>query len=164
MRQTKDKQRDADKWHRETAICPHLKNEKCRSRRNHRSKQTDCGRPLRRPQAENQQASNLSENWNHTRTLSGASARRKHSHARCPAATHLATRDSARCHKDWTCACHLGEGGRDGRRGPVRRRSRPRAQPREKLPSVRDRPKTTNISRSGDSETSQRGMEADTKI
>ena len=34
----------------------------------------------------------------------------------------------------------------------------------KRLPCVRDRPKTTNISRSGDPETSLRGIEADKKI
>ena len=46
--------------------------EKCRSCRNHRSKLAGCGRTRRRPQAENRLASNRSENWNHTRTLSCA--------------------------------------------------------------------------------------------
>ena len=49
--------------------------EKCRSCRNHRSKLAGCGRTRRRPQAENRQASNLSENWNRTSTLSCAHAR-----------------------------------------------------------------------------------------
>ena len=47
-----------------------------------RSRLAGCGRILRRPQAENQLGSNLSENWNRTRTLSCAPARRKHSQAR----------------------------------------------------------------------------------
>ena len=136
--------------------------EKCRSRRNHRSRQTGCGRTLRRPQAENRLASNLSENLTRTHTLSCAHARRKLSRSRCPAATRNAMRESALCH--WTGPTPAWGRGRDGRRGSVRQRPRTRAQPREKLPRVRDRPKTTNISRSGDPETSLRGIEADTKI
>ena len=42
-----------------------------------RSKLAGCGRTLRRPQAENRLAANLSKNLTHTRTLSRAHARRK---------------------------------------------------------------------------------------
>ena len=54
--------------------------------------QTDCGRPHQRHQAANQQASNRTENWNHSHVR--AAQARTCSLPRCDP---LATRDSARC-------------------------------------------------------------------
>ena len=68
--------------------------------------QTDCGRPHQRHQAANQQASNRTENWNHSH-VRAAQART----CSLPRSDPLATRDSACCCWDWTNACHQGEGG-----------------------------------------------------
>ena len=92
--------------------------------------QTDCGRPHQRHQAANQQASNQTENWNHTRARSAQALT-----CSLPRCDPLATRGSARCCWDWTNACHQGEGGT----GWQARTSPPKIQ----TPSPAERRKTT---------------------